>query len=123
KSLLLNRIDPTLKLKVGHVARKTGRGRHTTTYSQLFPIGGGYVADTPGMQKFGFPGAAKEELPLCFPEFRDLVKACQFQPCTHVHEPGCAVKEALENGGIYRSRYDSYVDMLREVEKRLKDRY
>jgi ribosome biogenesis GTPase len=123
KSSLLNRIDPDLNLKVGEVARKTGRGRHTTTFSQLFPLKGGYVADTPGMQTFGYPGSAKTELSDCFPELRPLAGQCRFQPCSHSHEPGCAVKEALEAGKIPETRYESYLDMLGEVELREKGRY
>lgn len=118
KSSLLNRIDPGLNLKVARVAHKTGRGRHTTTYSQLFPIRGGYLADTPGMQTFGFPGTTKEDLPPCFPEFRGYLGDCRFQPCTHSHEPGCAVKAAVDEGAIAPSRYQSYQDMLAEIEGR-----
>ncbi len=123
KSSLLNRIDPDLNLKVGDVARKTGRGRHTTTDSQLFPLKGGYVADTPGMQTFGYPGSVKTDLPDCFPEMRPLGSQCRFRPCTHSHEPGCAVKDALEEGKISPTRYESYLDMLGEVELREKSRY
>jgi ribosome biogenesis GTPase len=123
KSALLNRIDKTLNLKVGRVAHKTGRGRHTTTYSQLFPIKGGYLADTPGMQTFGFPGTDKENLALCFPEFRTRVELCRFQPCTHSHEPGCAVKDALQEGEVHPSRHRSYLDMLAEIERHEKERY
>jgi ribosome biogenesis GTPase len=123
KTSLLNRIDHTLNLKVRQVANKTGRGRHTTAYSQLFPMRGGYVADTPGMQTFGFPGKDKDSLALCFPEFRKYVDGCRFQPCTHSHEPDCAIKAALEAGAIFESRHRSYLHMLAEVEKREKERY
>ncbi|UCH85451.1 MAG: ribosome small subunit-dependent GTPase A, partial [Candidatus Latescibacterota bacterium] len=123
KSSLLNRIEPDLNLKVGRVMEKTGRGRHTTTYSQLFPLRGGYVADTPGMQTFGYPGTSTEELADCFPELRDYRAACRFRPCTHSHEPGCGVKEALEKGVIAPSRYQSYLSMLAEVQAREKSRY
>jgi len=112
KSSLLNRIDESLNLKVGDIARKTGRGRHTTTYSQLFPIKGGYMVDTPGMQTFGFPGTDKVELSACFREFAAYEKDCRFAPCTHSHEPGCEVKAAHEEGTIAPSRYKSYLDML-----------
>jgi len=122
KSTILNRIDPNLDLKVRDVAHKTGRGRHTTSYSQLYPIRGGYVADTPGMQTFGFPGTDKGELPACFPEFEEFEGDCRFQHCTHSHEPGCAVKEALEKGRIARSRYESYEAMLAEIDARAKRR-
>ena len=122
KSSLLNVIDPELDLRVGEVAHKTGRGRHTTTYSQLYPIAGGYVADTPGMQTFGFPGTEVTELAECFPEFRDHIPDCRFQPCTHSHEPDCAVKAALEAGDVNAGRYQSYLDMMAEVDQRRKGR-
>jgi ribosome biogenesis GTPase len=123
KTSLLNRIAPGLNLDVRDVAAKTGRGRHTTTYSQLFAIDGGFVADTPGMQTFGFPGDDAEGLVRCFREFTRLDKNCRFQPCTHSHEPGCAVKESVEDGRIARTRYESYLDMLREIRVREKSRY
>lgn len=123
KSSLLNRIDSGLNLRVGEVAQKTGRGRHTTTYSQLFPMKGGFVADTPGMQTFGHPGADASALPECFPEFRPLIGGCRFHPCTHSHEPGCLIKGAVEEGAIVSTRYESYLDMLAEIGNREKDRY
>jgi ribosome biogenesis GTPase len=123
KSSLLNRIDDTLNLKVRRVAGKTGRGRHTTSYSQLYPLKGGHVADTPGMQTFGYPGTDPADLAQCFPEFREYVDSCRFQTCTHSHEPGCEVKAAHEDGTIHASRYESYLDMLAEVEHRAKGRY
>ncbi|MFQ5511672.1 MAG: ribosome small subunit-dependent GTPase A [Candidatus Krumholzibacteriia bacterium] len=122
KSSILNRIDPMLDLKVGYVARKTGRGRHTTSYSQLFRMEGGFVADTPGMQTFGFPGTEEGELSECFPEFRGFEAECRFRPCTHSHEPECAVKSALEKGFIEPSRYASYEGMLSEIGARKKRR-
>lgn len=120
KTSLLNTIDDTLDLRVARVAGKTGRGRHTTTYSQLFPIGRGYMADTPGMQTFGFPGTEVTELSLCFPEFHDIEEECRFQPCTHSHEPGCAVKHALARRRVRESRYQSYLMMLEEIAERKK---
>ncbi|MEJ2719576.1 MAG: ribosome small subunit-dependent GTPase A [bacterium] len=123
KSSLLNQIEPDLDLPVGSVAEKTGRGRHTTTYSQLFPLKGGHVADTPGMQTFGYPGTSAQDLPGCFPELRNRGRGCRFQPCTHSHEPDCDVKEAVEAGEIAPSRYQSYLSMLAEVEAREKNRY
>jgi ribosome biogenesis GTPase len=123
KSSLLNQIDDTLNLKVRRVAGKTGRGRHTTTYSQLYPLKGGHVADTPGMQTFGYPGTDPTDLARCFPEFRKYLGSCRFQPCTHSHEPGCEVKAAHEGGVIHASRYKSYLDMLADVERREKGRY
>ena len=123
KSSLLNRLAPGLDLEVRDVTAKTGRGRHTTTYSQLFAVERGYVADTPGMQTFGFPGDDPDALARCFPEFSALDDRCRFQRCTHSHEPGCEVKSVLEEGRITRTRYDSYLEMLREIEVRKKGRY
>jgi len=123
KSSILNRIDPQLNLRVGKVALKTGRGKHTTSFSQLFPIKGGYIADTPGMQTFGFPGSEKTDVSRCFPEFGPIEENCRFRPCTHSHEPDCAVKEACEEGSIFQTRYQSYLSMLAEVMERDKKRY
>jgi ribosome biogenesis GTPase len=123
KSSILNRIEPDLNLRVGRVMEKSGRGRHTTTFSQLFPLKGGYVADTPGMQTFGYPGTSKEELSDCFPEIRSRGDGCRFRPCTHSHEPGCEIKAALDADAIASSRYQSYLSMLAEVETREKGRY
>jgi ribosome biogenesis GTPase len=120
KSSLLMSIDPGLDLKVREVGEKTGRGRHTTTFSQLYPFGTGHLVDTPGVQTFGFPGTDKTELGDCFPEFGPYAGSCRFHPCTHSHEPGCAVKRAVEDGAIYDSRYQSYRNVLAEVEEREK---
>jgi ribosome biogenesis GTPase len=117
KSSLLNRIDPGLDIETRGV-QKTGRGRHTTTNSQLYPFRDGYLADTPGVQTFGFAGDDPNELPSCFPEMRPYDGECRFQPCTHSHEPGCAVKEAVEEGSVARSRYDSYLQILAEIDER-----
>lgn len=120
KSSLLMKIDPGLDLKVRALGGKSGRGRHTTAYSQLFRFGAGYVADTPGIQTFGFPGSDKHELPDCFPEFEAHTGGCRFSPCTHSHEPECGVKSALDSGSIKPSRYQSYLKILAEVEEREK---
>jgi ribosome biogenesis GTPase len=113
-------IDPGLDLKVRDIGEKTGRGRHTTTFSQLYPFGRGYLADTPGIQTFGYPGAEPMELADCFPEFVPYVDACRFHPCAHSHEPDCGVKQALADGDIQPSRYNSYRNILAEVEARSK---
>ena len=118
KSSLLMSIDPGLKLKVGSLGDRTGRGRHTTTFSQLYEFRDGYLADTPGMQTFGFPGTDRTEVSSCFPEFDGYEDSCRFNPCTHSHEPHCGVKEALAAGRIVRTRYQSYVDILSEVDAR-----
>jgi len=118
KSSLLMTIDPALDLKVRAVGDKTGRGRHTTAFSQLYPFGGGYLADTPGIQTFGFAGTEVSRLSDCFPEFDPHEDSCRFRPCTHSHEPDCGVKSALEEGRVHPSRYKSYINILSEVEAR-----
>lgn len=120
KTSLLMSIDPGLDLKVGEIGEKTGRGRHTTTFSQLYRFGKGYLADTPGIQTFGFPGSDLTELAECFPEFDQFVDGCRFHGCSHTHEPDCGVKRALEGGNIQPSRYASYKSILSEVEARVK---
>jgi ribosome biogenesis GTPase len=120
KSSLLNRLDPDLDIKTNEIGEKTGRGRHTTTNSQLHPFRGGYLADTPGVQTFGFAGDDRAELADCFPEMRPHEGECRFNPCSHSHEPGCAVKDALEAGEIAQSRYDSYLHILAEIDAREK---
>lgn len=121
KSSLLMSIDPGLDLKVRAVGDKTGRGRHTTTFSQLYRFKeSGYLADTPGMQTFGYPGTGKDELPDCFPEFQPFVSSCRFRPCTHSHEPDCGVKRAVDEGEVPPTRYRSYTNILSEVESREK---
>jgi ribosome biogenesis GTPase len=118
KSSLLNWLDPRLDLAVREVGERTGRGRHTTTYSQLFPFREGYLADTPGMQTFRFPGEDPDEVAACFPEIHGIEAHCRFNPCTHTHEPGCAVKGALEAGTLNRARYDSYAEIVRDLRER-----
>ena len=119
KSSLLMSIDPLLEIRVREIGEKTGRGRHTTTTSELYAFKDGFLADTPGVQTFGFAGEDKLRLPDCFSEFRAHTE-CRFSPCVHSHEPGCAVKGAVEAGMISRRRYDSYLKILTEVEERAK---
>ena len=109
KSSLLNAIQPGLGLAVRDVSESTGKGKHTTVVRELFPLdGGGYVADTPGLKSLALWDIEPEEVDGYFPEIRDLVAACQFSDCTHIHEPGCAVRRAVEDGRIHPARYDSY---------------
>ncbi len=119
KSSLLNAIEPSLNLKTGEVSQKLRRGRHTTTYAALYPLSfGGFVADTPGIQEFGLWGIEPVELSNYFVEMRPLREACRFPDCLHDKEPGCAVKEAVEKGDIYRERYQSYLHILHELQER-----
>jgi ribosome biogenesis GTPase len=112
KSSLLNAIQPELGLQVRQVSQATSKGRHTTVARQLFPLDkGGYVADTPGLKALALWDVEPEELDGYLPEMRARVHACQFNDCTHVHEPGCAVLEALQSGQIHPERYQSYLRM------------
>lgn len=112
KSSLLNAIQPDLGLHVREVSKATSKGRHTTVFREMFPLDeGGYVADTPGLKALALWDIEPEELDGYFPELRRYVPDCQFSDCTHLHEPGCAVLEALEVGEIHPDRYRSYLRM------------
>lgn len=109
KSTLLNAVQPGLGLKAREVSRATTKGRHTTVYPELLPLeGGGYVADTPGVRAVALWDIEPEELDGYFVEIRPLVAYCEFSDCTHLREPGCAVRKAVETGEISASRYESY---------------
>jgi len=110
KSSLLNQIQPGLGLAVRNVSKATHKGRHTTVVREMFPLdGGGYVADTPGLKALALWDIEPEEVDGYFPEIRDLVAECQFSNCMHLHEPGCAVKAAVEDGRVHFDRYESYI--------------
>ncbi len=112
KSTLLNAIQPNLQLRTSEVSEKTERGKHTTTNVQLFHLDfGGYVADTPGIRELGLWEIWQEELDLYFPEMRSYLGSCRFNDCSHISEPDCAIKNAVEEGKISRSRYESYVKL------------
>lgn len=124
KSTLLNAIDASLQLETGSISEKLGRGRHTTRHAQLYPVqGGGYVADTPGFSTFEtnqYDIIRKEELAGCFREFVPYLGQCRFQDCSHTAERNCALRQAVEDGEIPRSRYESYCRMFEEA-KELKE--
>jgi ribosome biogenesis GTPase len=115
KSSLLNALQPGLHLRFAAISAATGKGRHTTTAADLIPLtSGGYLADTPGIRELAPWGLQAEDLPDLFPEMRPYLGACRFARCTHIHEPGCAVRRALEEGLIDQGRYRSYVTMRNE---------
>jgi ribosome biogenesis GTPase len=120
KSTLLNALQPGLRLQTGEVSEILDRrGRHTTTHAELHPLdgpAGGYVADTPGIRELGLWQIPRTELAWCFPEFREHLGACAFNDCTHLHEPRCGVRTALEAGAISADRYDSYRRLAQEDE-------
>ncbi|MCZ7548050.1 MAG: ribosome small subunit-dependent GTPase A [Anaerolineales bacterium] len=110
KSSLLNALQPGLGLAVNEVSAAMGKGKHTTVTRQLIPLpDGGYVADTPGWKSLALWDTEPEEMDAYFPELAPLVAECQFSDCTHEHEPGCAVRAALEAGKIHPERYESYL--------------
>ena len=116
KSSILNALDPTLGLETGELSRKLARGRHTTSTARILSLrGGGRVADTPGFGDVGVWGVPAAELDVCFPEFEPHLGTCRFRGCTHVHEPGCAVREAAAEGLIAASRMESYVQLHGEA--------
>lgn len=123
KSSLLNRLVPGLELETSEISMRLGRGRHTTRHVELVPLGnGGFVADTPGFSQLDFLELGVEELSSCFREFAELSEDCKFRGCTHLHEPGCAVIRALENGGVAQSRYEHYKQFFNEMKDK-KRRY
>ncbi len=133
KSSLLNEIQPGLQLRVGDVDERIHKGQHTTTEVALLPLHfGGFVADTPGIRTLGlFEIDDEQGLDIHFPEMRPYIPECKFAACTHQHEPGCAVKSAVEDGKISELRYDSYLRISgfsagrfeREAPKKEKKRY
>jgi ribosome biogenesis GTPase len=109
KSSLLNAIEPGLGLRIGALSERQGRGRHTTVSGRLIPLTcGGLVADTPGFTDVGVWGVEARELEGCFPEFSFHRDSCQFRGCTHLHEPGCRVRDALQDGEIDPGRFEIY---------------
>ena len=110
KSSLLNSVYPGFRLKVGSISDATGKGRHTTTRAELMPLPyGGFVVDTPGLKEFGVFDASDADLALAFPEIAAEVPGCRFSDCSHVHEPDCAVRAAVEDGIIDAVRFASYL--------------
>ncbi len=119
KSSLLNRVDSALALATGETSKKLGRGRHTTRHTQLYPIGDGFVADTPGFSSLDMERVMwiyKENLVFDFPEFLPFAKQCRFSDCKHLGEKDCAVEHAVKAGELSQSRLDSYRLMYKEAE-------
>ncbi len=112
KSSLLNAIMPDLDLEAREVSQATSKGRHTTVAKEMYPLAeGGYIADTPGHKALALWDIEPEELDGYFPELRERVALCQYNDCTHMHEPGCAIQAAVTQGDIHPDRYNSYVRM------------
>ncbi len=118
KSSLLNRLEPGLGQRVMNVSTATGKGRHTTTVTELVPLEvGGWVADTPGIRALALFDLDPEEIDAYFPDIAPYVPHCNFSDCTHTVEPDCAVREALARGDIGQHRYESYVRLHEEHTK------
>jgi ribosome biogenesis GTPase len=119
KSSLVNSIVPGLQLRTSEVSTFANKGVHTTTFAEMFEIAPDtFIIDTPGIKELGLIDMKKEELIHYFPEMRERLGECRFFNCTHVHEPGCAVIAALEEGAIAGSRYASYLSMLDDYDNR-----
>lgn len=118
KSTLINAILPGFNLRTGEISSYHNKGMHTTTFSEMFPVpGNGYLIDTPGIKGFGTFDMEEEEIGHYFPEIFEASANCRYNNCTHRHEPGCAVREAVENHFISESRYTSYLNMLEDKEE------
>jgi ribosome biogenesis GTPase len=134
KSSLIKALDPSLNPRVGEISDVHLQGKHTTTFYEMYALHSchpetsschpersegslGFIVDTPGLRGFGLVDLKKEEIALYFPEMLKASEGCRFTPCTHTHEPGCAVKEAVEAGEISYDRYSSYLGMLDEEGK------
>jgi ribosome biogenesis GTPase len=118
KSTLLNAIEPSLNLKSKEVSQKTGKGKHTTTFAEMLPLGfGGTIIDTPGVREVGIINVTQFELSWLFPEMRTPMENCRFSNCLHKDEPDCGVKDAVEKGIIHILRYESYIRILDTIEE------
>jgi len=115
KSALITAIQPDLKLKTGTISEIHLKGKHTTTFAEMFELkNGGFIIDTPGIREFGLIDFKKNEISRCFPEMERLLPYCRYKNCTHTHEPGCAVKNGLETGNVSSKRYNSYLSILND---------
>ena len=121
KSSLLNAVDSNLELATGKISDKIKRGKHTTRAACLLPLPeGGTVVDTPGFSAAELENIDKAQLAHYFPEFRPYIEKCYYNTCTHSHEPGCAVKEAVAAGAICQARYEAYLNILQTINERKK---
>jgi ribosome biogenesis GTPase len=117
KSSLLNAADPRLNLRIGEISEASLKGRHTTSAVEMHPLScGGYVVDTPGLKYLGLWEVKAEELQVYFPEMSPFLGKCRFRDCLHQSEPSCAIKQGLAEGLIFKERYDSYLNLLQELQ-------
>ncbi|MDX1955076.1 MAG: ribosome small subunit-dependent GTPase A [Chitinophagaceae bacterium] len=116
KSSLINELLPELVLRTKEVSGWSGKGLHTTTFAEMFDLPfGGAVIDTPGLRELGIVDLPRQELSHYYPEMRERLGHCRFNNCLHINEPGCAIKEAVEQGQIYEERYASYFNILNSL--------
>ena len=119
KSSFINYIFPELLLKTQDVSGWSGKGLHTTTFAEMYDLPfGGKIIDTPGIREMGLVDISKQELSHYFPEMRAVINQCQFNNCMHLEEPGCAVKDAVNDGSIHTERYVSYLNILDTIDKK-----
>ena len=119
KSSIINILQPEANMETGGISRKIERGKHTTRHSELFPIDEeSYIMDTPGFSSLYVNDFEKEELKYYFPEFEPYEGGCKYNGCDHIHEPGCAIKEAVESGKIHEVRYEDYKEMYEELKNK-----
>lgn len=119
KSTIVNSLQSSVSMETGDVSKKIERGKHTTRHSELIPLrDGGYILDTPGFSSLVLPEIGKEELPSFYPEFRPFLTNCRFAQCSHIAEPDCGVKEALQEGHIPMTRYENYKLFYGELKER-----
>ncbi len=115
KSALIKAIEPGLDPRIGEISEVHRKGTHTTTFAEMYELtGGGFIIDTPGIKEFGLIDFERPEIPRCFPEMDRLLPECQYSNCSHINEPGCAVKRALETGEVSPMRYNSYLSILND---------
>ena len=117
-------LQDTVIMETGEISRKLHKGKNTTRHAELVPLGNGtYFCDTPGFASLDLPDMEKEELQTCFPEFEPFEQRCRFQGCSHVTEPDCGVREAVQEGKIAPERYENYCRFYRELQDREKHKY
>ena len=121
KSSIINCLQPERQMETGAISRKIERGRHTTRHSEIIPIKEQtYIMDTPGFSTLDIPGLEKEDLWWYYPEFEEYEPNCRFKGCSHIGEPDCGVKEAVEAGKISRLRYENYMQLYQELKEQKK---
>ena len=122
KSSLVNALEPGLKLRVGAISERSGRGTQTTVSAVMIPLAiGGFLVDTPGFSEVGLWGVVPREMASCFPEMRNLIDRCKYADCKHLIEPGCAILAAVKSGEIAPDRWESYRRLLDETETEPKE--